>query len=469
MQRSERRWPWIAGSIVVVALFVGSFVDVDLSAGGDPRPVGQVDDIAALAERSDLNVLFILIDTLRADRLGAYGYERDTSPSLDRLAASGIRFSRQLAQSSWTKASMASMWTGLNPLRNGVTKFDDMIPDRARMPAEVFRAAGFRTVGIYRNGWVSPNFGFARGFDAYTRPAPSRLPPSVRRENPTISEANTDEDAVKTAIEFLRVRGDDRWLLYLHLMDVHEYLYDETTALFGSSYSDVYDNSIRWTDRAVGHLLDYLDAKGLSKRTIVVVASDHGEAFRERGFEGHARVVYRESTEVPLLIQLPFRLEPGIVVGGRSRNVDIWPTVLELVGLEATTGTDGRSRVGDILASARGTDERGTPEVGIAHLDQRWGQSSTVKLPAVAVTEGTLRYVRTPLLEGGPSLEELFDAARDAAELEDLSEERVEDLVRLREMADAYLASDPEWGEAPSREISEFELNQLRALGYAIP
>ena len=469
MQKRERRWPWIAASIVVAGMFVASFVDVEVAPEGDPRPVGGVEDIAALADRPDLNVLFILIDTLRADRLGAYGYERDTSPHLDRLAESGVRFSRQLAQASWTKASMASMWTGLYPLRNGVTKFDDMIPESARMPAEVFKAAGFRTIGIYRNGWVSPNFGFGQGFDAYTRPAPSRLPPSVRRENPTISQSSTDEDAIKTAIEFLRVRGHERWLLYLHLMDVHEYLYDEGTALFGGSYSDVYDNSIRWTDQAIGHLIDYLDATGLSERTLVVVASDHGEAFRERGFEGHARVVYRESTEVPLLMRLPFRLEPGVVVPGRTRNVDIWPTVLELAGLEASTGTDGRSRVEDILASARGATPSDGDEVGIAHLDQRWGQQSEEKLPTVAVAEGSLRYVRTTPLEGGEPIEELFDAARDAAELEDLSEEEIEDLARLRALADAYLDSEPEWGAAPTRELNELELNQLRALGYAVP
>ncbi len=80
MQKRERRWPWIAASIVVAGMFVASFVDVEVAPEGDPRPVGGVEDIATLADRPDLNVLFILIDTLRADRLGAYGYERDTSP-----------------------------------------------------------------------------------------------------------------------------------------------------------------------------------------------------------------------------------------------------------------------------------------------------------------------------------------------------------------------------------------------------
>ena len=137
------------------------------SASVDPSswPVGSVEDIEALASRDDLNVLFIVVDTLRADRLGAYGYERDTSPNLDQLASMGVRFDRHLAQSSWTKASMASLWTSYNPNRTGVRKHDDIIPEAATMAAEVFRDHGFRTVGLFRNGWVAPTFGFQQGFD----------------------------------------------------------------------------------------------------------------------------------------------------------------------------------------------------------------------------------------------------------------------------------------------------------------
>ncbi len=465
----DQRWPWVLGGIVVVLMFLSAFIEIDPEAARPPREVGTVDDIARRKDREDLNVLFILIDTLRGDRLGSYGYERDTTPELDALAATGIRFDRHLAQSSWTKASMASMWTGLYPLANGVVKFDDIVSDQARMPAETLKAAGFRTVAIYRNGWVSPNFGFDQGFDVYTRPAPTRIPPSVRRENPTIAQLGTDEDVVRSAQEFLRVHGHERWFLYLHLMDVHEYLYDEDTALFGGSYSDVYDNSIRWTDRALGHLFRTLDAEGFSRNTVVVVISDHGEAFRERGYEGHARLVYKESTEVPFLIRLPFELEPGIVVPGRTRNVDVWPTLYDMLGFETPPGLDGRSRPPDILAAGRGKPAPEGEPRAVAHLDQRWGQGEPDPLPAVAVAEGPLRYVRSASLVGGPPIEELFDTRVDARELQDVSKTDPETFARLRAEADRYLDTSPSWGEAPTRELDEMELNQLRALGYALP
>jgi arylsulfatase A-like enzyme len=466
----DRRWPWLVAATALLLVFVSSFFEIRFGADADAdvRPVASADEIARLRERTDTNVLFILIDMLRADRLGAYGYPRDTSPTLDRLAASGVRFARHLSQSSWTKASMASLWTSLYPTRTGITRFDDVIPPGARMPAEILKEAGFVTAGIWRNGWVAPTFGFSQGFEVYARPFPRPLPPEVRIKNPTITETGTDEDVVADAIEFLRIHGDQRWFLYLHLMDLHEYLYDEQSALFGGEYSDIYDNSIRWTDGVIAVLLAHLADRGLAANTLVVVASDHGEAFRERGLEGHARRVYRETTEVPLLVSFPFKLEPGVVVEARTQNVDVWPTLLDLIGLPVPDGIDGRSLVPDLVASARGEASADGDRPGLAYLDTTWGQRSTKSVPTLAVVEGTLRYVRVDAPRG-TRLEQLFDASSDPGELHDLAGTDTANLERLRARADAYLEAEPTWGEAPKREIGELELNQLRALGYAIP
>ncbi len=462
----DRRWPWLVAAGAIGLAFLASVVEIRDPGDSDRRPLGSVEDIEALRDRDDLNLLFVVIDTLRAERLGSYGYERDTSPRLDRLAASGVRFARHLAQSSWTKASMASLWTGLYPARTGILRFDHVIPEEARMPAEILRDAGFQTVGLYRNGWVAPTFGFDQGFEVYKRPLRTPLPPGVRRENPTLSDAATDEGVVAAAVEFLRVRGGKRWFLYLHLMDVHEYLYDEESALFGVHYSDVYDNSIRWTDGMMDVLLSSLAELGALDHTLVVVAADHGEAFGERGFEGHARKIYRETTEIPFLLFFPFHLEPGIVVETRTSNIDIWPTVLDLLGVEGPA-TDGRSRLPEIRASARGEALPDSGEPAIAHLDQRWGRPEKLPQVTVAVSAGTLRYVRVEQPNG--VIEQLYDASGDPREVRDRARQDPETLERLAAVADAYLELRPEWGEVPTREISELELKHLRALGYAIP
>jgi arylsulfatase A-like enzyme len=459
-------WPWVI-TAAALAVFAGLRWSRESERLVDPRPLGTADDIAALAQRKDVNILFVLIDTLRAERLRTYGYVRATSPFLDVLASQGVRFARHLSQSSWTKCSMASLWTGLNPQRSGVTRFDDVIPPDAVMAAEVLRDAGFRTAGIWRNGWVESYFGFDQGFDVYTRPASREAPAQLVRQNPTVTHGGTDLDAVEAAGEFLRVYGHDRWFLYLHLMDVHEYTYDAESAKFGSAYADVYDNSILHVNGVLDALFAKLYYGGFLDKTLIVVASDHGEAFGERGGEGHARDVFGEVTEVPLIFGLPFRLAEPVVVRQRTANVDIWPTVFELLGLPALEGVDGRSRVPEILAAARG--EAGPAgEPAIAHLDQTWGQRVETTSPNVQVAEGSFRYLLFRNAKGA-SRELLFDAERDAHERENRLDAEPEVAARLREKADAYLASSPPWKDSPTLELDELQLNQLRALGYAVP
>jgi arylsulfatase A-like enzyme len=317
---------------------------------------------------------------------------------------------------------------------------------------------------------VEGYFGFDQGFDVYERPVPRPPSASVRRENPTLQSVGTDGDAVEAAIEFLRVYGQQRWFLYLHLMDVHEYLYDEDTALFGSTHSDVYDNAIRHENLVLDGLLGYLASSGQLERTLIAIGSDHGEAFGERGFEGHARNVYREATEVPFILAFPFRLEPGVVVETRTSNVDIWPTLLDLLGLPALPGVDGRSRVPEILAAARGepAPQDGAPH--IAHLDQSWGRRNVVADPNVAISQGGFRYLLFAGEAGGRRREELFDANTDTAEGKNVIEAHPEVAERMREATRSYLETTPPWSApAPDLELDEIQLNQLRALGYQVP
>jgi arylsulfatase A-like enzyme len=467
----SQRWPWVVAMIVVIAaylVYMSSRVEIRI---GDPdrRPSGTAADIEKLASRDDVNVLFILIDTLRADHLGSYGYERDTSPELDRLADTGVLFSRNLAQSSWTKSSMASMWTGLYPSRVGVTRFEHTLSQEAMLPAEIMRDAGFETAGLFRNGWVEGYFGFDQGFDVYMRPVGLPPSPDVRRENPTLKSTSTDESLISPAVEFARINADRRWLMYLHLMDLHEYLYDADSAKFGTGFIDIYDNAILRENLIIKDILSQLNRDGHLNNTLVVITSDHGEAFLEHGFEGHARRVFKETTDVPLIMSFPFRLDQGLVVSQRTRNIDIWPTILDLLGLPEMTGIDGRSLVPEILAAARG-EKLAEQDVGIAHLDQNWGKRGMSAAPTIAVVEDKLRYVMTWHGNDVAPSEQLFDAGSDPLEVTDVSEDQPDALLRLRQVAAANLKLLPPWKEtAPDLQMNEMQLNQLRALGYKLP
>lgn len=467
---------WSAAIVGVVlagalALYLSGILAIEVT-NADPRPVGSIDQVASLRERKDLNVLFILTDTLRAQRLHAYGYARETSPTFDYMASTGVRFARHLAQSSWTKCSMASLWTGMYPQRTGVLRSPQAAPEGARMPAEILRDAGFRTAGLWRNGWVAPHFGFAQGFEVYERPAAKAMPPGVRRENPNIKLEGTDNDVVDAAEEFLRIHGRDRFFLYVHLMDVHQYVYDTKSAVFGGTYSDIYDNSVLHTDKVIGRLLTIFANQGLLEKTLVVMAADHGEAFGERGIEGHAREVYREETEIPLIIGFPFRLEQPLVVETRTRNVDVWPTILDLLGLQKLLDADGHSLVSTIQAAGRGKP-RPDDEVGYAHLERGWGRPEFPSRPALAVAKGSYRFIlqlAPDLPEAQRRTETLFDAATDPAELKNVIADHPEVAEEMRKLADGYFEKKPpEWASKPVNiDLDEAEAEELRALGYAV-
>ena len=458
--------PWLyfglAGLLLVAA--VASLVEVRIPS----RPKGDVSDIRALQERDDLNVIFILIDTLRADRLSAYGYERETSPVLQDISSTGVRFAHVKSQSSWTKCSMASLWTGVYPQRTGVLRAPHAVSEAAKLPAEIFKEAGFTTAGIWRNGWVANNFGFAQGFDTYYRPTPSQTPEKMQRRSPgTHKLLGTDLDAVESAIQFVDTHRSERFFLYMHLMDVHQYIYDEMAARmnFGTDFSGAYDGSIHWTDRVVGLFLQALDERDMLKNTLIVINSDHGEGFYEHGTEGHARTVYREVTEVPLIFMLPFLLKPGIVVEQQVANVDVWPTILDLVGLDPMPEAEGRSLVPLMIAAAEQREM--PPERPVfAQIDRAWGRTDRDPNDLIAVVdEGySLMY---PVNE--PEKAELYNRRVDPKEQTNLAEEQPEKLSELENVVKDYIAMPPvSFTNADEVELDEMRLEQLRALGYVV-
>lgn len=453
------------------ALLIAGFFLTQFRLRPDVRPLGGADDVLALAKRDDLNVVFLLVDTMRADRLGAYGYERPTSPTIDHLARTGIRFANHLAQSSWTKTSMASIWTATYPSRNGILRYDHAIPNSAVMPAEILKDSGYITAGIWRNGWVASTFGFEQGFEVYHRPNIGTPLAGVRREsdNPYAKLAGSDMDATDGVLEFLRANERDRFFLYVHFMDAHQYLSDEESAIFGTTYSDLYDNSIHWTDRQVARVLDGLEEYGLRDETIVVIASDHGEAFLEHGNEGHAKDLHREVIYTPWIVSLPFSLEQGVVVDAMTENVDIWPTLLDLLGEPALEDVDGISRVPEILSVLGNEAGPSNPErPSFAQLDRSWGKTEAESEPLISVTVAGRRFMRG---FGTRPVVKLFDRSVDPLERENILAKSTDlDVSEYDALIESYRnAKKPAWAEEVGTvEIDDMQKGQLRALGYAI-
>ena len=475
-EHRRRNWLILLASLAAIGIYAYSTIEIE------PRPVarrsGGVAEIEALAKLKNPNLLFIVVDTLRASRMSAFGYERETTPFLSKLAASGIRFGHNLSQSSWTKSSMASMWTALTPLHIGITRFDQSLSDDVKMPAEILAEAGFKTVGLYRNGWVNPSFGFDQGFEKYYRPLPGYQDPQIKRMRPNADSSSNDESVIADAIEFLRIHGKtSRWFLYLHMMDVHEYTYDQESALFGNGVSDLYDNSILREDWLISTLHEYLEKQKLLDNTIVVVLSDHGEAFGERGFEGHARELFPETTTTPVILSLPFALKSGIELKERTSNMDVWPTLFELIGVEnPASDLDGHSRRDEILAAASRIaaddsredsreDSQESEEPMVAFLDENWGTPGGEPMPAVSVAEGKFQYVSGTGL-GGRKYEVLLSTDDDQKTNQIAANPEVAET--LRKQAESVLAQKSIF-ESKVIQLDRMQLDQLRALGYQLP
>ncbi|MEE3328694.1 MAG: sulfatase-like hydrolase/transferase, partial [Myxococcota bacterium] len=371
------------------------------------------------------------------------------------------------SQSSWTKTSMASMMTARYPERTGIMRAEDALPEDAVLPAEIFSEAGYKTAGVWRNGWVANNFGFDQGFGLYYKPLPDRSNKSVQRNSPSAHHlAGTDLDVTRSAIEFISNHRNDRFFLYMHYMDVHQYVYSDVSPTWGTGFSDIYDSSIHWVDQNVGLIAQTLFDQELLDRTIIVIAADHGEGFFEHGAEGHARSLYREVQNVPLIIVPPLRLEEGVVVEEKVANVDIWPTVLELAGLPPIPGAEGRSLVPLILdESGQGTaasELRNRPL--FAQLEQHWGKRNKESDALISMLDGPYRYI---VRANDPERFEIYDHSKDPLEKENLASGGEVSPEDLQVKVDAFLESGgPVWGDSPKVPVDEMMQAQLRALGY---
>ena len=353
-----------------------------LNSAGNPWPHAATPTAAAPAaapepesaanrpEAKLPHVLIFLVDTLRADRLGCYGYDRPTSPNIDRFAARAVRFEHAVAQSSWTRPATASILTGLYPHNHGARSRNHVLArDVAYLP-EILRSIGYRALGVSSNSIAGPTFGFRRGFSHF-----KQLPENLSSPGIHIPAWRV----VNETLEWLeRIGPDDSFFVFMHAMDPHAPYYppephrsrlapDAPAGPLGTNMgklqpfeiphlSDVYDAEIATVDEHFGRLLEELDRRGFLDDTLVVFVSDHGEEFQDHGNHGHGSNLYREQIHVPLIVQLPARMRATVersVVQEQVRQIDIVPTVLEAIGRPGLIETDGESLLP--LMSSEGT------------------------------------------------------------------------------------------------------------------
>jgi arylsulfatase A-like enzyme len=407
-----------------------------------------------------LNLIVISLDTLRADRLGCYGYERPTSPFMDSLAARGVRFATVIAESSWTLPSHMTLFTGLYPGSHGVTLEESMLPEGIDTLAETLGGAGYRTFAYTDGGYVDSRYGFGRGFETYDNTETSfaeKLSFGVNR----IDSLNLDE----------------AFFLFLHTYEIH-CPYDpqpDYSSMFASAspedrldtrgkcgtthyndmeltpgqvrhLSDQYDATIRQVDDLLAVFVQHLARQGLLRTTVLVVLSDHGEEFKEHGLIGHERTLYIESLMVPLIILGP-GLGPAVVEGGVGL-IDVSPTIFDLLGVEGPE-MEGRSLVPQISGAA------GDPR---RHLFSELDRHVSLR----SVIEADRHLIYRP---GSPA-REMYDFVADPFEQDDLAPLEPEGSARLHRLARSHFSALRSPRTLTVDALSPEETERLRALGY---
>jgi arylsulfatase A-like enzyme len=411
-------------------------------------------------------VVFVSIDTRRPDHLGCYGYPRPTSPEIDRFRQEAILFEQAVAHAPSTLSSHASMFTSLLPPHHGASVLDrSAVAPTVTLLAELLRDAGFATASFNGGGQLHPVWGLDRGFDVWESFAAS--------EGDRLGEDTFQErlDAARGWLESVR---DEPFFLFLHTYEVHHpYTPEpERLALMESGYEGrlpghisirvlekindgikelrpgdrehivaTYDAEISSADAGFGELLDRLREMGRYDPSIIVLTSDHGEAFGERGRIGwHGDSLFDEQLRIPLLVRLPGGRLAGTTVAEQVRGVDLAPTLLSLLGLPIPEGFSGA--VVDVA--------------GRADTDRPWALAGVDGFP----NELAVRTPRWKWYQG-----RLFDLTADPGERADVASQHPEVEQDLAGELAELMQSRPPAGQTPIEVDEELE-ERLRALGY---
>lgn len=414
------------------------------------------------------NIIFIVIDALRADHLGCYGYPRPTSPVIDSLAASGALFETAITQAPWTKSSFSSFLTSLYPFQHGVEDWAAVMPDSIVTLPEVLSNHGYSTVCVINMLGMGGRFGVLRGFDEV----------SESGKTPRDARVATDD-----AIAYLRqVQGP--FFMLLHYFDVHQpyapkrdYVdivnIDTDLDPFGNrgilarnkdglppkkaiaKTKILYDGCIRYVDDSLARLFGILDEVGIADNTIIIVTADHGEAFWEHGVDTHGSTVYDEVLKVPLIIAWPGRFDTSRRVTSQVRLIDLFPTLLEMAG----ASYDGHMEGVSLLPYIQGGQIDSAGRLLPSHV--AYAGNGQVKPPEV-------RCLRTldlkVIVDPSGSEVQAYNLVEDPGETVNVSVSEIEEASALLSLLSDL--RDTRGDAAGETSLTDEEKSSLRALGY---
>ena len=459
------------------------------------------------------NVVFYLVDTCRADRLSAYGHHRKTSKFLEKLAAMGARFDHCFSQSPWTKPSMAAILTSCYPTVTGMHRFFDQLDGAFVTLPEALRDAGWHTAGYSTNPVMGRMSNYEQGFVEFTEA--TKLIPGGDAIGHSTGSAKALNEKV---IPWLRKNERRPFFLYVHSIDPHEeykpapeHLNRFTSSARESEYQRqrreireknpekvgsictqehfdrakvkvgpfietaiaLYDADLCANDEEIEKLFEALRRQKLLDDLVFVVTSDHGEEFMEHGGTSHAYTLWNELLHVPLFIVAPGLVPPGLVVKEPVQSIDLYPTLLDLLGVGAPEGLQGRS----FAPLCRGDAGDGWPVFAEVHEMPGGERFFPEQGHMLSVIEGPWKYIlnlKSSLNRPRPR-HELYRIDRDFGESENLADaeprrvERLEALVLEWWARNSARRRDVDVKSLTEEDLAHSDpetLERLRRLGY---
>ncbi|HLI34888.1 MAG TPA: sulfatase-like hydrolase/transferase [Terriglobia bacterium] len=393
-------------------------------------------------------VILISVDTLRADHLSCYGYQRLVTPNIDKLTKGGTLFTQINSQVPLTLPSHASLFTSTYPFWNSVEDNGEILPPKATTLATILKSRGYRTAAFVGGFVLDRRFGLDQGFDLYDSPF------DLRREQWIDPEElkRPAEQVIGAAIRWLDQNSSSPFFVFLHLYDLHApySLPQSLRARFGN---DGYDAELWYVDKSLGRFWTFLSEKGLLEKTLIVFLSDHGEGLREHGESSHGFFIYQSTLHVPLIIHWPVGAEHfQPQVDKPAGLIDVAPTICEFLGEPTPPEFQGQS----LLELARGNSRSGPREVYseslYAHI--HYGCSALF-----ALRVGRFIYIEAPSPE-------LYGLVGDPREVHNLYASQESTALDLHKRLFSLRRHFGGGREIQARKLSPEVIERLNSLGY---
>jgi len=410
---------------------------------------------AAQAGANSTNVVLITIDTVRADRVGCYGYRQAHTPNLDALAREGVMFQTAVSAVPLTLPSHCSIMTGTYPTLHGVRdNLGYTLGDSPPTLANLLKAKGYRTAAFVGADVLNPQRGLNRGFDTYSAPFRRRM----GRDNPLTFNLQDlqrpAENVISDTLGWMSrqpLRSDKPFFVWIHLYDPHT-PYDPPPR-FRAMLNDPYDGEISYADDEIGKFFEYMKQHGLYDSSLIIAASDHGESFGEHGEYTHGYFIYDTTLLVPLIIKPPAgRAISRHTIKAPVRTIDIAPTTLQILGIPSPSTMQGTSLLPLMLG------KRDTLPTDAAYCETYYPNEfgwSALR----AIRRGRYKLIAAPKPE-------LYDLAADPQENHNLYPDRPASASELKSQLETLISRITSHGPTRRPKVSPADVEVLASLGY---